>query len=384
MTTFPLPITIIGNPENRRVTGFRAATRRAGLPDPHIVKWRDVAAGAPIEIGPGSWVRIDSPGEDAEVEWLLRTAIDRAERGDLGPPAGEVPTIDLTEVAGAKDWYAGIAWALRRIASAARDRGATLLNDPDDVLTVFDKARCHSRLDAAGVPVPPALPPVADYRDLRAAMTERDWSRVFVKPCHGSSASGVIALTTRTGRVLATTSAELVRSPDGIHLHNSLRVRQYTDESDVATIVDTLARDGVHVERWFPKSALGARVVDARVVVIAGRPSHVVGRASRWPMTNLHLGAERVDAASLRAAAGDAAYDAALATCVRAAECFPRSLQVAVDVMFSSSWQSHAVAEVNAFGDLLPSLTVDGRDTYDEQIHALIGGLFPVETPNHA
>jgi hypothetical protein len=58
-------------------------------------------------------------------------------------------------------------------------------------------------------------------------------------------------------------------------------------------------------------------------------------------------------------------------TCERVARCFPESLHVGVDLMFSPDWRRHAVAEVNAFGDLLPGLVVDGRDTYGEQVAAL-------------
>ena len=39
--------------------------------------------------------------------------------------------------------------------------------------------------------------------------------------------------------------------------------------------------------------------------------------------------------------------------------------------MFSPGFRRHAVAEVNAFGDLLPGLLVDGRDTYAAQLEAL-------------
>ena len=57
-------------------------------------------------------------------------------------------------------------------------------------------------------------------------------------------------------------------APDG--LYNSLRVRVYETSGEVAAIVDALAPDGLHVERWLPKAALGGRVVDLRVVVVAG------------------------------------------------------------------------------------------------------------------
>ena len=40
--------------------------------------------------------------------------------------------------------------------------------------------------------------------------------------------------------------------------------------------------------------------------------------------------------------------------------------------MFSPGFRRHAVAEVNAFRDLLPGLEVAGRDTYAEQIAAVL------------
>jgi glutathione synthase/RimK-type ligase-like ATP-grasp enzyme len=270
------------------------------------------------------------------------------------------------EIIGAAAWYRGFATALGRVAEQADAAGARLLNDPAEILTMFDKRACHARLLAAGVPVPPALPSPAGYTELRQSMAAAGWTRVFVKPVHGSSASGVIALRAARDRIRATTSVELVRP----RLYNSLRVRDYTGVSDVAYLVDTLAGDGLHVERWFAKAGLAAEVVDLRVVVIAGRPSHVVVRSGAGPMTNLHLGNRRGDLTALRAAAG-AEYAAAMDTCVRVAACFPGSLHVGVDLMFSPDWRRHAVAEVNAFGDLLPGLLVDGRDTYEAQIATL-------------
>jgi len=356
-------LTVVGNPGNRRVTLFLAAVRAAGLPEPWTIPWHDVASGAPIRVGPGSLVRIDSPGEDAEVDRLLRGAPTAAEPG---------------EIVGLAAWYRGLAAAVRRVESAAHAVGARLLSRPDDILTMFDKRACHVRLAAAGVPVPPALPPPPTYADLRATMRDVGWPSVFVKPAHGSSASGVVALATAAGRVRATTSVELVRPG---RLFNSLRVREYRREDDIASIVDALAPHGLHVERWLPKAGLGGRVVDLRVVVIAGRPTHVVVRGSHAPMTNLHLGGERGDLAALRRAAGEASYGAALATCARVAACFPGCLHVGVDLMFSADWRRHRVAEVNTFGDLLPGLRDDnGRDTYGAEVDALLADRFQPTT----
>jgi glutathione synthase/RimK-type ligase-like ATP-grasp enzyme len=343
-------LAVVTNPGSRRARLFAAAVRAAGLPPPVEIAWRDVAAGHIRELEPGTLLRIDAPDGDGEVDRLLRGASRAAEHGEV--------------TAGAA-WYRGFVSALGRLAAS----GATPLNDPADIAVLFDKRRCHSRLAAAAVQVPPALPGVDGYAALREGMHAAGWDRVFVKPAHGSSASGVIALATAGDRLVATTPVEMA----GGRLFNSLRVRRYTDERVLASIVDRLAPGGLHVERWFTKAAHGGRTVDVRVVVVAGEPTHAVVRASRHPMTNLHLGARRGDLAAVEREAGPTAWADAMDTCRRAAAAFPGCLQVGVDLMFAPGWRRHAVAEVNAFGDLLPGLrNAAGRDTYQEQVHALV------------
>jgi hypothetical protein len=337
------PMTVVGIPGHRRVTMFRAAAVAAGRPEPAVVGWRDVCAGE-FELPAGSLVRIESPGEDAEVDRLLRGADRPAEHG---------------EIVGLAAWYAGFVAAARRIEHAAT---GPLTTPVDDLAVMFDKRRCHALLHERGVPVPAGFA-ARGYDEVRAA----GWGRVFVKPAHGSSASGVVALAFGRGRVSAHTSAAL----DGGRLYNELRVHHYTDERTVAAVIDRLGADGLHVERWFPKAAHDGRVFDLRVVVIAGRASHVVTRTSRTPLTNLHLGNARGDLPAIRAAAGEQRWAAAMHTCERAAACFPGSLHVGVDLMFAPGFAEHAVAEVNAFGDLLPNLLVDGRDTYAAEIAAV-------------
>ncbi|MEV6812138.1 STM4014 family protein [Micromonospora sp. NPDC051296] len=343
-------LTVVGNPGNRRVEMFTEAVLAAGLPRPRLLPWAEVLAGA-TPPPPGTLVRVDSPGDDCQVDQLLRRSATAARHGEL---------------VGLADAYAGLVDGMARVAAG----GATLLNPPADVAVLCDKRRCHALLSAAGVPVPAALPEVGGYAQLRAAMAEAGWSRVFVKPAHGSSAAGVIALAVGPRRVQAVTTIE--HTPAA--LFNSLRVRSYTDEAAVAAIVDRLAPDGLHVERWLPKAGLGDRVVDVRVLVVAGRPTHAVVRAARGPLTNLHLGNARGDLAELRAAAGPRGWSAAMDTCERVAACFPGSLHVGVDLMFLVGWRRHAVAEVNAFGDLLPGVLAEGRDSYAEQVHALTSG----------
>ncbi|WP_405827450.1 STM4014 family protein [Streptomyces sp. NBC_01176] len=345
---------VVANGENRRVALFTAAAEGAGHATPRVVEWRDVLREGGHAFADDEIVRLDSPGENAEVDRLLR-GVD-----------------DPTRVEGSARWYA------RFLEGVASLRGGRRLDAPEDLAVLFDKRLCHAHLRRADVPVPVSptsgdTAAAGDWSAVRARMAEAGLRRAFVKLAHGSSASGVLAVeTTTAGRVRATTSVEVA---DG-RLHNSLRVRHYTDESEIAAIVDRLAPDGLHIERWLPKASLGNRSADLRVLVVAGRATHAVVRTSRFPLTNLHLGGTRGDLTAVRALAGDR-WGQALAICEQAAACFPATLCVGVDLLPAVGWRRFAVGEVNAFGDLLPRLTglpggpAEGLDTYAAQIAAL-------------
>lgn len=135
-TVSPAPrFAVVGVPGNRRVALFQDAVRAAGLPAARVVSWLDVLRGE-AAFRPGETVRMESPGEDAEVERLLRA---------VGDP---------TRVEGTALWYARFTKAVRAVARAAAASGAALLDDPGDVAVLFDKRLCHAVLDDAGVRVP--------------------------------------------------------------------------------------------------------------------------------------------------------------------------------------------------------------------------------------
>ncbi|GAA3829874.1 STM4014 family protein [Streptomyces chiangmaiensis] len=362
---------VVGNPENRRTTMFADAVRAAGHAAPRVLAWRDVLRGR-YAFTPGELVRIDSPGENAEVDRLLRG------------------TDDPARVEGTALWHCRFTAAVRDVTRAAHRACAVTSADPEDVAVMFDKRRCHARLAAAGVPVPPALTgPIGGWDELKDQLRVTRIARAFVKPAHGSSASGVVALEMAgPGRVKATTSVET--TPDG-RLYNSLRVRHYASEPEIAGLVDALAPDGLHVERWLPKASQGGRAADLRVVVVAGRATHAVVRTSRHPMTNLHLGGSRGDLEAARAAirAAGGRFADVLATAERAAACFPGTLCVGVDILPAVGWRRFTVGEVNAFGDLLPRLTglpgsgAEGLDTYAAQVAAAPAAARRAEREEH-
>ncbi|MFC8390962.1 STM4014 family protein [Streptomyces sp. NPDC057238] len=367
----PVRLAVVGNPENRRTALFTDAARAAGLPAPRVVPWERVLREGGADFAADEAVRLDSPGENPDVDRLLR---------DVQDP---------TRVEGSARWYARFTEAVRGL------RGGVRLDDAGELAVMFDKRRCHAVLDAADVPVPesptsgPDAVRVTGWDDVRTVMREHRMPRLFVKLAHGSSASGVLAVeASGSGRIRATTSVEL--TGDG-RLFNSLTVRRYEREQDIAAVVDALAPDGLHLERWLPKASQRGRAADLRVVVVAGRATHAVVRTSTSPMTNLHLGGTRGDLDAVRDAveAAGGRWPDVLAVCERAAACFPRTLCVGVDLLPAVGWRRFAVGEVNAFGDLLPRLTglpgsgAEGLDTYAAQVAAVLRRTTGPSRPHH-
>ncbi|MYZ37445.1 hypothetical protein GT002_20670, partial [Streptomyces sp. SID4917] len=150
----PPRLAVVGNPGNRRLSLFQDAVRAAGLPAARVVPWLGVLRGG-ARFEADETVRIDSPGEDPEVERLLRG------------------TDDPTRVEGTARWYGLFTAAATELGRAASAAGAELLDDPDELAVLFDKRLCHGVLDAAGIPIPasptsgPGAPAVTGWGDGR-------------------------------------------------------------------------------------------------------------------------------------------------------------------------------------------------------------------------
>ena len=272
-----------------------------------------------------------------------------------------------------RQWYLGFRAVLRRIDRQRESCPAHHVMNPTGAIEVmFDKGRCHRWLSDREVPCPRAFGPVRCYEELRSRMSQAGLGRVFVKLAHGSSASGVVAMAVVPGRQVAYSTVEMVREGGDLRLYNSRRIRRYERTEEIAAMIDALCREGVHAEQWVPKAGLEGQAFDLRVVVIAGRAEHAVPRLSRNPMTNLHLKNRRGDVEALRARMEPSAWEAVLHTCRRAAAAFAGCLYVGVDVLIAPGYRRHAVLEVNAFGDLLPGVTVGGHDTYAAEVAAVL------------
>lgn len=358
----------ICNPENRRAAFFREAAQAVGYPAPLEVSWQDLLANRvrlKEVVVPHSLVRIESPGENGVVEEALAALGRRGEGDRFSQP------LEHGEIGDSAAWFRGFAQVLGQIDRELSPLGVAWMNHPAEIPVMFDKTACQNSLCTAGIPTPEFLGNVANYEDLQRRMRNRGMSRVFVKLRFGSSASGVVALETSKNQVKATTSVELANDGSGsLRLFNSLRIRRYTNEREVALLIDELCRREVHVEAWIPKAGWRGATFDLRVMVIAGEVQHVVMRTSHGPITNLHLGNRRGDVEAFLHELPAKSREAAWATCRRVAAVFSGSVYFGIDLLFLPNLQRHALLEVNAFGDLLPGVTHCGCDTFRSELEA--------------
>jgi len=358
-----MQFTIIGNPENRRVSGFCDTVQQLGYRMPTVISYAAwLSTQERQAIPPESIVKIDSPGENEAV----RTMLIARGGGDTTKPADHGIIRDM------QPWYAGYCHWLQEVQAIMQEQPLRVMNDPADIQLQFNKPACQAWLQQQGVPVPFPLPAFTCYDELIENMQRHGLQKVFIKPAHASSASGVIAFRKAGHRVQAVTSAEMVTATAGIQLYNSLNVRTYSRETEIAQLINRMVMENVFAEAWLPKATLNGRYFDVRVLVIAGRARHTVIRTSSHIITNLHLGNKRGDLNAFIANIGAGKLVEIKQLAEKAAACFPGSLYMGIDILLTADLKRTVVLEINAFGDLLPGLLHEGETCYEAQIRAMI------------
>lgn len=359
---------IIGNPENRRVVSFVKAVAASKKHTFSVISYLDLLdrrVNLAEHIRPNSILKIDSPGENSLVRQRL------IEYGEIPPSVNSTFLNDFGRICYAEEWYRGFSLFLGDMKKQldTLDMSYCLMNGIDSILTMFDKVACKAVLVKNNIPTPISLSGISDYASLRQQMKNQRINSVFIKPAHSSSASGVIAFRTNGHHSQAISSIELSSENDEIVLHNSLKVRTYNDETSIIPLINTILKSKTIVEQWIPKANFKGFSFDFRIVVINGHARHAVARMSKSPITNLHLGNARGNLADIIAYIGTANFEAAKKAAEQVARCFPDCLYMGVDVLISSNLKQIKVLEVNAFGDLLPSLIDEGESVYEAEIN---------------
>ncbi|MGF7029171.1 glutathione synthase/RimK-type ligase-like ATP-grasp enzyme [Paenibacillus mucilaginosus] len=388
---------VIGNADNRRTAGLQAARARLGLPPAHVLNYIDVLQGRTSlssiaqslgrSMDEPPLLRLDAPGEHFEVEREL-IALGAPDAASL--PIDErwlwynksvVQPIPVRMAHGLKEikgklyhpsqWFRGYCRLLSRLDREAIQLWDTprWMNAPEDIAAMFDKRRTHQILSAARLPVPRRLAApeaIPDYDTLREAMANERMHRLFIKLASGSGACGVMAY-----QVNPATGAESAVTTIGVQSYqtrpplffNVKKLVNYKERHVIRQIINWLLGHGAHVEQWIPKASYRDRAFDIRQLVVAGKACHSIARASRTPITNLHLDSDRLRLDEM--GLPDDLQAVVRQSAEQTLSAFPRSTVAGIDVLLSSTTFRPYVLDVNPFGDLLYHSHYEGHDPYE-------------------
>src|SRR5262245_58794294 len=149
----PERVVVIGHPGHKRVGLFQEALSRRGMAPATLIAWRDLLTGrADLRrvVDAEALVRVESPGQDFEVEMLLLAAgASAGETQDVGAtalPAEQALRLlpDRGRILFPRQWYRGFRAVLRRLAAElGHHPNVRWMSHPEDILTLFDKRLCH-------------------------------------------------------------------------------------------------------------------------------------------------------------------------------------------------------------------------------------------------
>ncbi|VAW72257.1 FIG00638667: hypothetical protein [hydrothermal vent metagenome] len=400
---------LIGNPENRRISAFVEALKSEGLENPIILSHQELIQAPELLYQYKDLdltVRIDSVGENSEVERLLlyqghaEAALSSAQ--SISPERLNLREVRYGELFCPRQYHCGYEQYLYKLQKIFDEIPHwNLLNTPAAIKELFDKRLTSQKYHQAGIPVPDSIVQIntaekidievsnsssIDARknsnvgistnaiypwnpdDLRRAMHKNYWGTVFIKLSCGSSASGLAIYSYKQGGNERMITTMMVRNG---RIFNSLKMQIITGRKKIDYLISFLLNEGSIIERSIPKMRLHGDYIDCRVLMIDKEPCFTVVRQSKYPVTNLHLGGQRGDLELLMQQVGTNAWDSAMESCRNVAS-LHKSFQLGVDLMFERDFNQHRILESNAFGDLLPRLTKEGKSVYAYQISRLL------------
>jgi glutathione synthase/RimK-type ligase-like ATP-grasp enzyme len=383
---------LICNPENRRKQFFTDALQRVSCSPPVIiVSYNELLSTNDIlgllRNGLGNLgskklhIKIESPGENFPVEKALVCRGASADSKSISEQIAKTLQYQKGRFRYLKYWYVGYSQLLLELREAinifSRLNGIKVkyLNEPECILKLIDKYRCQQHLVEQNISTPKLIGSFDSLDELIDSMTINRHFQVFVKTRYGSSASGLMALRVnpKNRAHVAYTSMEIVRvSSNDIQCFNSLKIKRYTDINDIKVVFNAIMQEGGYVEDWISKPKTEEGAFDFRILVINGKPLHTVTRCSSLPITNLHLGNQRGDITkhpNANSLLRNAKIEAA-----KAAAAFSECRNIGIDVLSNGSCAR--VIEMNAYGDLLPGIEIEGLSAYDYQIKEMYASSF--------
>jgi len=347
----------IGSPDSRRVQFWQKVLQQYNCEYQLITYEQIINDGFP-ELAEPTTIRLTSTGEDFELEKILMGMGGDSDAHLLSFKKGLIYPNDY--------WYKGFCVLLQKIEKFIEQNPLVkTINSPASIQLAFHKLKCQQFLNQKNISTPKImLEQVVGYDELIEKMEREKIHQVFIKPYHGSSASGVMALRQSKGRQMLYTTIDL---QDG-KLYNNLNLQKYHTISKIETIVNKMIPSGLMVEEWIRKKRFKEKSVDFRILVINGKAAFVVPRMSNHFITNLHLGNEKGNIQEVEEVWGKELIDHAKNLAVQAVEEIGGLFYAGVDVAISEKGNPY-VLEVNAFGDMLLNIFKNGMNTYEYELN---------------
>ena len=353
----------IGSPDSRRVQFWDAVlqpayrTGRQYNCEHQVITYQQIIKDDFPIITEPTTIRLTSTGEDFELEKILMGMGGDSDAHLLSFEKGLIYPNDF--------WYKGFCILLKKIENFALENPLVkTINSPAAVQLAFNKLKCQQFLSQKNISTPKIiLDQVIDYDSLIEKMETENIRQVFIKPYHGSSASGVMALRQSKGRQMLYTTIHLQNGK----MYNHLKLQKYHSLSEIKTIINKMIPSGLLAEEWIRKKTFQEKSVDFRILVINGKAAFTVPRMSNHFITNLHLGNEKGNFEEIEKEWGSNILKKAKDIAVQAVHEIGGLFYAGVDVAISQKGKPY-ILEVNAFGDMLLNVFQDGMNTYEYEL----------------
>ena len=352
----------IGSSHSRRVAFWQTALEQSQYLHQLITYDQILLQDFPIITVPTT-LRIIAPGEDFALQKTLLAL--------GGYPNVESLTFKKGLIYPSTYWYDGWCRILEKI-EAFIDQNPMIkpMNTPAAIQLAFHKLKCQQYLHQQQIATPAIiLPKVTNYDALISLLERKNIPQVFIKPYHGSSASGVMAFRRKKNQQVLYTTIHLKDQ----QLYNHLHLQRYTSSATIKTIINTMIPSGLLVEEWIRKKTFQEKSVDFRVLVINEKATFVVPRMSPHFITNLHLGNEKGNILEVEKIWGTALIQQVKRTAAKAIQAIDGLFYAGVDVAISNKGKAY-VLEVNAFGDMLLNIFKDNLSTYEYELKEWVDG----------
>ena len=319
-------------------------------PEVHVLDWGEVIdrQGDVADLLPNrqALFRVESPGREFELFRRLMQTGQRAAGLDPSPWQ-----MDRRGWIASPQWlYGGLCHVLANLeTSVEQNPRVHPTSNLADTRLLFDKNAVSKLLTANQVATPKAFKPDS-IEELFEGIIGRDWPQAYAKLAYGSCASG-IALITRAPKISAVTTVVEI---DG-EFFNTYHVRR-VDQHNLVPILRFLVQEVATVQVPIDKARIDGDSFDVRAIVIDGEVVASIFRASKLPMTNLHLGGYRADPARCRRLIPQRQWADAMDLCWRAAQSFDMAA-LGIDLAFDRRTMEPQIIEINAFGDFFPNWT---------------------------